>query len=478
MKPRPYQRQFTASPNGLRFAFRRLAVGYLGLLIVTMAMTAAAQTYTTLVNFTGSNGANPLFAVLVQGADGNLYGTTSSKGGHSKGTVFQITPSGTLTTIYSFCAKSKCSDGSTPYGGLVLGNDGNFYGTTFAGGFKGYGSVYKITPHGILTTLHNFTLTDGANPYDSLLLASDGNFYGTTESGGAHLLGTVFKITPSGIFTKLHSFNDSTDGSDPEGALIQAEDGNLYGTTYNGGSSGGYGTVFKITTSGTLTTLHTFNDETDGRAIVSGLVEGLDGNFYGTATLGGANGYGTVYQMTPSGTFTNLHNFATSEGASPNLLLLGSDGNFYSTTITSNGGNGMFFEITSSGVFTEVYNPTGSTGSLPFDGPAQATNGTFYGTTQVGGTNKDGTVFSLSTGLGPFVANVPAAGPVGTSVQILGNNLTGTTSVTFNGLAASFTVVSDTLITATVPSGATTGAIQVTTPGGALTSKRAFVVTH
>jgi uncharacterized repeat protein (TIGR03803 family) len=438
-----------------------------------------AQTFTTLVNFTGSNGANPLFGTLIQGTDGDFYGTTSAHGAHSKGTVFQIAPSGALTTIYSFCAKSKCTDGSTPYGGVVLGNDGNFYGTTFAGGSKGYGTVYKVTPQGTLTTLHSFTLTDGANPYDSLVLASDGNFYGTAQSGGAHMLGVVFKISPTGTYTKLHSFSGS-DGSSPEGALIQGSDGNLYGTTYNGGSgSNSYGTVFKITPSGTLTSLHTFIDETDGRSITSGLAEGLDGTFYGAATLGGSNGYGTVYQITPSGTFTTLHNFnANTDGASPNQMLLASDGNFYSTTITSNGGNGMFFEITSSGNFTELYNLTGNQGTNPFDGPTQGTNGTFYGNTQVGGTNRDGTVYSLNTSLGSFVSTVPAAGPVGTSLQILGNNLTGTTSVMVGGVAANFTVVSSTLITATVPSSAATGTIQVTTPSVTLSTIRAFVVTH
>jgi len=196
--------------------------------------------------FQRANGANPFYAALVQGLDGNLYGTTSARGAHGKGTVFRITPGGTVTTLYSFCAKSKCADGSTPYGGLVLGTDGNFYGMTFIGGTLNAGTVYKITPTGKLTTLHSFSFTDGYNPYDALVQGSDGNFYGTTTYGGTHLIGNVFKMTPQGVVTNLHSFN-SSDGSEPEAGLIQGTDGNFYGTTYTGGATGSYGTAFKIT---------------------------------------------------------------------------------------------------------------------------------------------------------------------------------------------------------------------------------------
>jgi uncharacterized repeat protein (TIGR03803 family) len=194
--------------------------------------------------------------------------------------------------------------------------------------------VYKMTPAGKLTTLHNFTYgKDGANPYDALVQGRDGNYYGTAQYGGAHGLGVVFKITPQGTMTTLHSFN-SSDGSEPEAGLIQATDGNFYGTTYNGGGAGGYGTAFKMTPAGVLTTLHYFEDGVDGRSIVSGLVQTSDGNFYGTTSLGGPLGYGTVYSMTPAGEVTVLHNFDVTDGASPNLLLLATDGNFYGTTIS------------------------------------------------------------------------------------------------------------------------------------------------
>src|SRR5450432_24622 len=173
------------------------------LLCIVIPRATRAQTLATLANFTGSNGANPLFAPLAQGTDGNLYGTTQAGGARQQGTVFKITPTGTLTTLYSFCAQSQCSDGSAPFAGLVLGRDGNFYGTTESGGTNGEGTVFKITQRGALTTLHSFNIHDGSNPYAALVQATDGNFYGTTESGGAHLLGTVFKMTPQGALTTL-----------------------------------------------------------------------------------------------------------------------------------------------------------------------------------------------------------------------------------------------------------------------------------
>jgi uncharacterized repeat protein (TIGR03803 family) len=428
-----------------------------------------AQTLTTLANFVGTNGANPLFAPLVQGTDGNLYGTTQAGGAHQQGTVFKVTTAGTLTTLYSFCGQS-CGDGSAPFGGLVLGKDGNLYGTTEAGGTNNDGTVFKITPQGALTMLHSFNIRDCFNPFAGLVQATDGNFYGTTESGGTNLLGTLFKITPQGALTTLHSF-DSTDGSSPEAPLIQATDGNLYGTTYNGGAVGeDYGTIFKITTRGALTTLHDFN-ETEGRAIVPALVQASDGNFYGTASEGGASGYGSVFMMTLDGTLTVLHSFNATDGATPNTLVLGTDGNFYGTTV-SGGANiaGIVFEITPQGSFTIIHEFNSSDGADPFAGLVQATDGNFYGITNGGGTNRDGTVFRLDMGLGPFVKTVPIAGKVGGSIRILGVNLTGARSVSFNGVTATFVVHGRSEIITSVPTGATTGLVQVTVPGGSLLS--------
>jgi len=339
--------------------------------------------------------------------------------------------------------------------------------------------VYKMTPAGKLTTLHNFTYgKDGANPYDALVQGRDGNYYGTAQYGGAHGLGVVFKITPQGTMTTLHSFN-SSDGSEPEAGLIQGTDGNFYGTTYNGGGAGGYGTAFKMTPAGVLTTLHFFEDGVDGRSIVSGLVQTRDGNFYGTTSLGGPLGYGTVYSMTPAGEVTVLHNFDVTDGASPNLLFLATDGNFYGTTISGGAnGDGTVFEVTSSGALTTLHNFDGTDGSLTFAGPTQSTDGNLFGTTQLGGSKNDGTVFQVRVGLGAFVKTLPASGKVGSGVKILGTNLIGATSVIFNGTAAAFTVVSATEITTAVPGAAISGPVQVTTPSGTLVSNEAFQVTH
>ena len=452
-----------------------LPVLFLTFLCMATPQVGRAQTFMTLANFVGPNGANPLFAPLAQGTDGNLYGTTQAGGAHQQGTVFKVTPAGTLTTLYSFCGQS-CGDGSAPFAGLLLGKDGNFYGTTELGGTNNEGTVFKITQQGTLTTLHSFTIQEGSNPYAGLVQATDGNFYGTTQSGGAHLLGTVFRITPRGALTTLHSFN-LTDGSSPEAPLIQGTDGNLYSTTYNGGNSGGdYGTVFKITTSGVLTTLHNF-DDTEGKGIVSGLVQASDGNFYGAAGQGGANGYGSVFMMTPVGVLTVLHSFNVTDGATPTALVLGTDGNFYGATV-SGGANidGTVFEVTPQGIFTKLHDFNGSDGADPFGGLVQATAGNFDGTTDAGGTNRDGTVFSLGVGLGPFVKTVPTAGKVGGSVRILGTNLTGATSVTFNGVAATFVVRGPSQIITKLPAGATTGPVQVTTPTGTLISNVAFQV--
>jgi uncharacterized repeat protein (TIGR03803 family) len=238
---------------------------------------------------------------LVQAFDGNFYGTTAEGGTNGGGTLFRITPSGTLTTLYNFCSQSGCADGAGP-GPLIQGADGNLYGVTEVGGTgpcsEQCGTIFKITTNGTLTTLHSFNLTDGGGPR-GLVQASDGTFYGTTYSGGLSnsncdtgTCGTVFKMTPTGALTTLHSFN-YTDGANPGVAPIQANDGNLYGTTLRGGScttfAGGCGTTFKITSTGTLTMLHNFV-KTDG-ALPMRLVQHTNGIFYGPTDGGGANVY-------------------------------------------------------------------------------------------------------------------------------------------------------------------------------------------
>ena len=461
-------------------------------LFAAMAIAASAQTFTTLVSFNIVDGAFPS-ASLVQGRDGNLYGTTSGGGITSClppqgcGTVFKLTPTGTLTTLHKFCPQTNCTDGNDP-GALVLGADGNFYGVAGGGGANSGGTVFKITPRGTLTTLYSFcaqaNCADGSGPR-SLILATDGNFYGTARFGGANtscfVCGTIFKITPGGQFTALHSF-DGSDGYGPS-SLIQGSDGNFYGTTYSIPSaefceSTGCGTIFKITPAGTLTTLHVFSS-TDGANPYGPLVESTKGNFSGTTVYGGTVldvcdvGCGTIFKITASGKLTTLQYLNWSDGAQPFAgLVLGTDGNYYGTT-EGGGGTGSIYEVGSGRGAVDL--PFDGNDLFPYAGLLQATNGTFYGSTSGDGVTSNGAIFSEDTGLGPFVAFVQPTGKFGKTAQILGQGLAGTTSVTFNGVAATkFSVVSDTYMTAVVPAGATTGAVVVATPAGNLTSNVSF----
>jgi uncharacterized repeat protein (TIGR03803 family) len=382
---------------------------------------------------------------LVQAANGDLYGTTTYGGANGTGTVFKITPSGALTVVYSFCSVISCADGQVP-SQLTRASNGDFYGTTLFSGANFAGTVFKITPGGALTTLYSFCslsgCEDGNGPDSGVIQGTDGNFYGGTVDGGITNAdcpggcGTLFKLTPSGTLTTLHSF-DFTDGAAPNG-LIQGSNGNFYGTMYGGGTNE-QGTVFEISAEGRLTTLHNFHYPPDGAFPTGALVEASDGNFYGT-TLGGGNisNGGTVFKITPTGTLTTLYDFCSqskcTDGAWPEELV-------------------------------------------------QDTNGEFYGATFKGGTHTAcnsgegcGTIFSLSVGLGPFVETRPPSGQAGWAVEILGSDLTGATSVTFEGIAASFTVVSRYLITATVPSGASTGPVEVVTPTRTLSSNVPFRV--
>jgi uncharacterized repeat protein (TIGR03803 family) len=260
----------------------------------------------------------------------------------------------------------------------------------------------------------------------------------------------------------------------------------LYGTTFEDGADG-YGTVFKITPGGTLTTIYSFN-YTDGGNPEAGLVEATNGNLYGITSDGGATDSGTVFKITPSGTLTTVYNFC-SEGncadgyGSDAALLQATDGNFYGTTVlggancVSDGGCGTIFRITAGGALTTLHSFDGTDGENPETGLTQDTNGKFYGTMQAGGANNGGTIYSLSVGLGLFVETQTSSGKVGAAVKILGTDLTGATSVTFNGTAATFTIVSKSEITTTVPTGASTGRVRVVTPGGTLTSNLNFRVT-
>ena len=477
-----------------------------GTLLLFCAMTAlslSAQTLTPLYNFDSTDGANP-FAGLVQATDGNFYGTTNVGGANANnGTVFKITPGGTLTTLYSFCAQTNCTDGALPVAGLMQATNGSLYATIQAGGANNRGTVFKITPSGALTTLYSFcaqsSCTDGSTPYAGLIQVN-GNFYGTTEFGGAYSYGSIFRITPAGVLTTLYSFcaaSGCPDGARPAAGLILASNGSFYGTTQAGGANKdvncaveGCGTVFKITASGALTVVYNFCSTsgcTDGQTPEAGLIQATDGNFYGTTMSGGANNNnGTIFKISATGRFKTLYSLCSlsscTDGQGPVAgLIQATDGNLYGTT--ESGGNlgaGTIFEITPAGTLTTLYSfctlSACADGEEPKASLIQGTNGNFYGTTFIGGIHGYGAVFELSTGLGPFVETQPTSGKVGAAVKILGTKLTGASSVTFNGTAAVFKVVSSSEITTTVPAGATSGTVKVVTPGGTLSSNVAFKI--
>jgi len=464
-----------------RLAFPKTARS-LFLLCAATAIAMPAQTLTTLASFDGTNGSQPEYVSLVQGLSGSLFGPTSGGGAYSNGTIFKITKEGSLTTVYSFPEVAGIE------GVLMPTVKGTFYGTTQGGGTYGYGTVFILTPGGRLTTLHNFMGgTDGFNPEGGLVQGSDGDLYGTTFQGGAYTYyGTVFRMTRIGVLTTLYSFNDA-DGSGPQGGLVQGSDGDFYGTTMNG--LGFWGTVFKITPKGKLTTLHSFCTSvgcSDGSQPQGGLVQGTDGNLYGTTLGGGTYDQGTVYKITPGGKFKTIYSFCGQnncpDGAGPAAgVVQGTDGNFYGTTFQG-GANfqGTVFKVTPDGTETVLHSFCSENGcpdgQYPTGGLVQATSGTFYGTTYFGGSDDKGTVFSLDVGLGPFITTLPTSGTVGSAVKILGTDLTGATSVTFNGVAATFTVVQPSEITTTVPTGATTGKVEGETPTGTLLSNVAFRV--
>ena len=429
---------------------------------------------------------------------GRLDGTTLSEG---FGTVFKMAFGGSLTTVHDFCMEGTdpfCLDGAGPSGGLIQATNGAVYGTTARGGTRGGGIIFELTPGG-LTDLYNFcgtgTCPGGTGPI-GLAQASDGVFYGMAAGGGYNHYGTIISITAGGSETTLYRFcGDSNEqclqGAYPNGSLMQAADGFLYGTAMDGGSGGG-GTVFKLA-HGEVTALYTFCSPgscPDGAEPTGGLVQAPDGNFYGTTFQYG----GSIFKLTPDGELTTLYKFDCTpcpDGDIPNgPLVQATDGNFYGTTNQGGANNaGTIFRVTPGGVLTTLYRFC-SGGAYPIscpdgEGPAtgliQATDGNLYGTTPFGGDcgigYGCGVVFMLNVGLGPFVALRTKFGDVGATVNILGTNLTGATNVTFNGTSATFTVNSSgTSIAATVPSGATTGTVQVVTPNGTLQSNVVYRV--
>jgi len=437
-------------------------------LLCAAAIVSPAQTFTNLFNFYRGDGANPNGG-LVQGTDGNSYGTTRWNGPDAKdyGTVFRLTPAGSVVTLHAF----TWTDGATPDAGLLLSTDGNLYGTTSDGASPSGGTLFSITDRGQFTTLHDFQLS--AVTYAPLIQAASGDFYGATAGDTDIDDGTLFRATPAGVVTVVHAFN-GTDGGSPNG-LIQATDGNFYGTTQTQGTS--YcGTIFKMTPNGELTTLYNFTGGADGAIPYAALVEASDGYLYGTTSDGYDDyGYGTIFKISLGGAFTTLYSFTGgADGSSPHSALIqGTDGNFYGTaelggaSSACDDGCGTVFRMTPEGDLTALYNFGATDGRSPYGALFQATDGNLYGTTLQGGP------------YGRHVAGktLPISGSVGDTIRILGTDLTGATSATFNGAPATFTVEQPSEIIATVPTGATTGKLQVATPGGPLLSNIAFRVT-
>jgi uncharacterized repeat protein (TIGR03803 family) len=465
---------------------RMFAASLAAMLVLTLTVAAVptqAQTYTILDNFlTGGPGPQWPGGPLAVGRDGNLYGDSYLGGTNNTGSIWKTDPLGTVSVVYSF-ATGTGNDCQT---GMTLGTDGNFYGSALTN-CTGAGYIFKLTTSGTLTVLHTFTGTpDGYGP-GSLVQYTDGNFYGTTAQGGANNAGSVFKITPAGTLTTIYSFPGTNNFSNPTYSLTIGADGNFYGTQVGGD---GKGSIYKITSSGVLTVLHTFIDNPDGAGPVSGVILGKDGNFYGVTQFGGTNsdgrvGEGTFFKMTPAGIVTILHSFnpATDYAVFPTTpLLQATDGNFYSTSNACNEflSCGQFvdiYKITPTGTLTVVEELTGPNGTGAYWPLTQDTNGIIYGVAQQGGTTNGGVLFTENIGAAPFINLQSTSGKVGSKVGIFGQGFSGSSVVKFNGAqATTVTLTGTTYLTATVPTGATSGKVTVTTGSTTLTSTQTFTV--
>jgi uncharacterized repeat protein (TIGR03803 family) len=408
---------------------RKLELGKIvcivAVLCLAVSVASSAQTLTTLLNFDGTDGSAP--SALTLAFNGNYYGVTTYGGTSSYcpgkngcGTIFEMSPEGKVRTLYNFCSQPGCADGLFPMAALLQANDGNLYGTTAGAGEPGYcekeggcGTVFEITPSGKLTTFYSFcsqaNCADGTQPETPLVPGAQGVFYGTTFQGGSNGGGTVFEITRSRKLTTLHTFCPQTncsDGANPTG-LLKASNLSLYGTTGFGGILGA-GAIFEITRAGTFSTIFSFPMDDQSAQSPNALIQGGDGNFYGTTQGGGTTQSGSFFRLTPKGKLTVLYSFCSQtgcpDGAVPTTALVpGSDSNFCGTTSEggANGQGGTIFEITPSGTLTTLYSFCAEVNdNLCVDGSGPrglvpATNGTFYGETTAGGSIGDGTVFTI-----------------------------------------------------------------------------------
>lgn len=369
------------------------------ILVMAVAFPVSAQTLQTLYQFSGqTDGGRPASGVIFDSA-GNLYGTTTIGGNVNDcaafqgcGVVYKLDPSNNLTTLYTFTGGA---DGqvATNFGSLVRDNAGNLYATASDGGLYDDGVVYEVSPTGVETVLHTFPSGpgDGEASQAGLLRDAAGNLYGTTFAGGAYGYGAVFMLTKDGKEKILHSFN-GYDGAGPDAALVADSEGNAYGTANSGGTYG-WGTVFKISKSGGFSLIYTFKGAPDGGLPGSPLLLDKEGNIYGTTTEGGAAavcpafGCGVIFEITKSGTERVLYKFLGPEGSTPNQLMSDGKGNLYGTTW--DGGtyeHGVIFKMDKTLKLTDLYNFTGrSDGGNPWAGLIQDEAGNLYGTTYLGG---------------------------------------------------------------------------------------------
>jgi len=383
-----------------------IAVSYSG-------TTAVSGTLVTLYPFTGgTDGAMPR-ASLIQASDGTLYGAALTGGTNNNGTLFNVSTTGAFSTVHPFTGGT---DGAMPSGALIE-SSGNFFGTTGTGGTGGFGTLFQVTASGTLTTIHAFSGgADGGTPLAGLVTGTDDNLYGTTSTGGTNGFGTLFQLVTSGsipVFNTLYSFTGGSDGADPRAPLIVGPDGNLYGTTLSGGS-GGHGTIFQVTLTGSLSTLYSFSGGADGGSPYGSLLTGSDGNFYGTTETGGTSGFGTVYQLAATGSLTTLHTFSGgADGANPFAgLLQATGGNLLGTAETGGtAGFGTIYQVSTSGSLTTLYTFTGAAdGGNPYASLLQAADGSFYGVAATGGTSSHGTVYKLAaTSSAPFAGTMSFA---------------------------------------------------------------------
>ncbi len=371
------------------------------LMLLLASHPAQAATETILHNFTcaATDGCNPAAGVVLD-SNGNLYGTTQSGGAYGDGVVFKLSTSGTLTILHSFNPGAfPYTDGSDPQAGVVFGPDGNLYGTTYLGGTYGGGTVYRVTPSGTETVLYNFTgAADGCGPNAGVVFDSEANLYGTATYCGAYGWGTAFELSPSasgigtGAFTTLHGFTGGKDGGYPLAGLLlgPGKEGNLYGTTYQGGTHG-FGTVFKVTSSGTETVLHSFNaNGKDGFYPEAGLVPGSTGYVIGTTAQGGTVGVGIVFEVSTSGTETIIYSFqAGKDGRTPltGIVVTGKDEGCGVTWYGGTSDLGTVYCGNTSGAETVLHSfvHNGKDGYNPNGPLALDKSGNLYGTTTYGG---------------------------------------------------------------------------------------------